>query len=58
MSRNPDFSALPHCCVLYWTDWSLEKFVSFKTQHKNALAITKERLELWEQRPQLRATFD
>jgi len=24
-SRNPDFSALPRCCVLKCTDWSLGK---------------------------------
>jgi len=34
--RNPDFSALPRCCVLECTDWSQEKFGTFQTQHKSA----------------------
>jgi len=33
-SHNPDFSAHPRCCVLKYTDWSLEKITSFQTQRK------------------------
>jgi len=35
-SRNPDFSALPRCCILKCTDWSLGKIRQLLTQHKSA----------------------
>jgi len=46
-SNNPDFSALPRCCVL-WVHWLVSRKDSeaFR-RNTRMLTITNERLELW-----------
>jgi len=45
-SRNPDFPALPHCCVFKCTDWSLRKDSAAFRRNTKVLTITNSPTEL------------